>query len=421
MNRNKRRKIIAAVIAIMLCIIITAAFIATHAKGVRDSSTNSDSDDQGREYAQQESGTERDAAETDLGSVLLETIFFASDYQAEPEWPTPEETLTAILAAVEADGKTPDNTVYCGDYTNDRKLHDYQLSPEDSIAEIRTAVTARFPGIDPAKMLFVQGNHDQLTESISASGLHEFDDYLVYVLNTENDFPWKQGKTSGCFAKVTAASEKMEECFARLIEEGETRPVFIAGHVPLHFTARTSSRHSTGDNLYSSLIFDTVNEAAKSLDIIYMTGHNHSKGWDCYMGGSSVFKVSGDTILIPEFDESDVTSDRFREETLNFTYMNAGYLGYYMNCGPSELDNGTSGQYAAADETLTGTVCEIYPKELVIYRYSADGLHDLGAAGEADPYKGGIDAGLIDSNYYSKQIASPQHIKRKCVSSDADN
>lgn len=356
--------------------------------------------------------TTETAADTDSDAPLT-TIFFASDYQAEVGWPDPAETLTGILEAAKADGKTPEYAAILGDYTQDRKLHDYQLSPEGSIEEAREALQAVYPDLSTSNMLFSQGNHDKLTESIAASGLHEYDDFLIYVLNTQNDFPWKQGKESGCLKKVKRASKEMQACFDELIARGETRPVFIAGHVPLQFTARTSSRHTTGDNLYSSLIFDVVNEAGQSLDIVYLFGHNHSKGWDCYLGGGSVYKAVGDTLLIPAFAKTDITTDRFTEETLTFTYLNAGYTGYYMNCGPEELDAGELEDYAAADETLTGTVCEIWPDHLELTRYDADGVHPLGADGEADPYKGGIDRGLIDEEYYGHQTDSPQQIPRE--------
>ena len=222
-----------------------------------------------------------------------------------------------------------------------------------------------------------------------------------------------QGRTSGCLAKVRRSSAEMKECLDGLIAKGETRPVFIAGHVPLHFTARTSSRHNTGDNLYSSLIFDVVNEAAKSLDIVYLFGHNHSKGWDCYLGGSTVYKAKGDQILIPRFSEQDVNTDEFSQETLNFTYLNAGYSGYYMNCAPEEYDAGDPDRYSAADGTLTGTVFEVYDSRIVVTRYDGNGVHVLGHAGEANPYKGGIDAGLIAPEFYSEETGSPQEIVRK--------
>lgn len=365
---------------------------------------------------------EESGEEEEMDGTADAVIFAVSDYQEDPNFDTPENNLRGLLEAVADDGLTPDAALICGDYTNDALLHDYQLSPEESIAEIRGVLDEEAPSVADENTIFVQGNHDRLTGSISESGLHESDDYLVYVLNTENDFPWKQGVMPGCLKKVTKASEDMKACFDRLIEEGETRPVIIAGHVPLHFTARTSSRHTTGDNLYSSLIFDAVNEAASELDIIYLFGHNHSKGWDCYLGGSCVYKAPGDKILLPVFDETRVTTDEFTEKTLNFTYMNAGYTGYYMNCGPGEYSSDPESRYRAADETLTCSVIEIYDDRIEITRYDEDGQHDTGSAGEADPYKGGIDEELIGPEYYSVKEADRAVIERKAASdaSDAD-
>ena len=359
-----------------------------------------------------ETVTEQEEARADEEGIPLATVFFASDYQAEPGFAAPADALRGSMAAAKSDGKIIDSIVICGDYTNDGVLHDYQLSPDESIEEIRGIAKEEIPGMSDEDMVFVQGNHDKLTGQITESGLHDEGDYLIYVLNTEEDFPWKQGKKSGCLAKVTKASEAMKDCFDELILKGETRPVIIAGHVPLHFTARTSSRHSTGDNLYSSLIFNVVNEAAGSLDIVYLYGHNHSKGWDCYMGGSSVFRSKGDTILIPEFNEYKVDTDTYSEETLRFTYLNAGYTGYYMNCAPVEYDEDDPDKYAAADTTLTGTVLEIYADRIVATRYDSEGVHVLGHAGEGDPYKGGIDKDLIDVENYSKETQSPFTIRR---------
>ena len=368
-------------------------------------------DKPGKETSQDKVTAESEAeSEQPAGNTAPEAVIFcASDYQEEPGWDAPSANLAAILDAAVSG---INGFIMCGDYTNDARLYDYQLSPDESISEIRGIVRDKAPDVSEDSMIFIQGNHDAMTDEISSSGLHEFDDYLVYVLNTQNDFPWKQGKTAGALSKVKASSEALGACLTELADRGETRPVIIAGHVPLHFTARTSSRHTTGDNMYSSLVFDVVNEAGKDLDIIYLFGHNHSKGWDCYMGGSSVMRKAGDSVLIPELNETSVTTDKYTEETLTFTYMNAGYTGYYMNCGPEELNNGTWKEYDAADTALTGTVIEIYGDRVEISRYAADGLHDLSSAGEADPYKGGIDAGLIDESRYGREIKSPQIIKR---------
>lgn len=410
-TERRRRRSRQAAVLLMLIIMTTAAgayILHLHSKSYGGSAINISNENE------QSDQTSTEQAE------LLATLFFTSDYQYEDGWDKPAETLESILEAVEADGKNLNAAVFCGDYTNDSNLHDYQLSPDKSIQEIREITHTAYPEITEDNKIFVQGNHDALTDSISESGLHEFDNYLIYVLNTENDFPWKQGKVSGCLNKVTRAAGEMRECFARLIEEGETRPVFIAGHVPLHYTARTSSMHTTGDNLYSSLIFDVVNEAADSLDIVYLFGHNHSKGWDCYLGGGSVYLGVGEQMLIPEFTETDITSDRYTAKTLNFTYMNAGYSGYYMNCSDDEVTAGMVDDYRAADMALTGTICEIYQDRLVLSRYSGDGLYMLGAEGEFDPYKGGIDKDLIGNENYSAEISSPQAVSRKAVRDDAD-
>ncbi len=441
---NSRRKLY--FIAIGAALIIALLFMLPSAlRGVKDRATQADpaaqtSAEQGS--AAEDAGTGTGTGNGTETEAPLAVIFCASDYQAEPGWDTPAENLSAILdSAIEglaipedtggsADagstldpddparlicdcGAAIDSIIMCGDYTNDARLYDYQLSPDDSISEIKDIVGNKLPYIDDSRMLFVQGNHDALTGSISESGLHEYDEYLVYVINTENDFPWKQGKVSGALDKVRKTSEDLRSCLSELTEKGEKRPVIIASHVPLHFTARTSSKHSTGDNLYSSLIFNAVNDAADSLDIIYLYGHNHSKGWDCYMGGSSVFRAPGESILIPEFEESDLTTDEYTPRELGFTYLNAGYTGYFMNCGTAELEDGTWHDYDAADCTLTGTLIMIYPDKIAFSRWDKDGMHVMNGQGEGDPYQGGIDADLIPESEYADEIQSPQIISRK--------
>lgn len=402
-KRNKIKIILAALIAAFL--IAAGIFYFAEIKD-RTAQPEENTTEQAAEEATEEAGEVKEAEPSDV-------LFFASDYQSMEGWNAPSDTLRGILGAVTADGKEITNVIYCGDYSNDAKFHDYQISPDDAINEIREIVASECGGVNQDSMVFEQGNHDKLTDAITESGLHEYDNYLVYVLNTEYDFPWKQGRDTEFRDRVISASEEMENCFDELIEVGETRPVFIAGHVPLHFTARTSSRHDTGDNMYAKYIFDVVNDAADSLDIIYVHGHNHSKGWDCYMGGSSAFKEAGDTILIPDSGDNTVSTDDFTVETLKFTYMNAGYTGYYMNCGGAEVSNGTADQYAAADDTLTGTLCEIFPDKIVITRYSEEGIHPLSWDGEGNPYKDNIDEGLIDSEYYSVRRESPAEIIRR--------
>ncbi len=348
--------------------------------------------DQAAEPEQAEA-TEPAAEET---AELETTLFFTSDYQKDDQG-EPKDNLTGIINAVKADKSDLDGAIFCGDYSNVPGMSSYQITPENAISEIKEVMNGAYPDLMDEDMVFIQGNHDALTISIEAPGLHEFDDYLVYVNNAEIDFPWQQGKTANSHYKVKHTAEVMKRCFDSLIEKGETRPVIVVQHVPLHFTARTSSLKGTGDNLYASLVFDVVNEAAKDLNIIYVTGHNHSAGWDNYIGGACYFLKPGDTILIPDFDRNKITTDSYKTETVNFTYLNAGYTGYSKSGG--------------TDDTLTGTVCEIYDTKFVFTRYSSDGVHQMGSTGTAcgDP----DDTGLISSEYYTKQKDSPQEIERR--------
>ena len=86
-----------------------------------------------------------------------------------------------------------------------------------------------------------------------------------------------------------------------------------------------------------------------------------------------------------------------------------------MNCGPKELNNGTWREYEAADMTLTGTAIEIYGDRIEISRWDSEGMHQLSSQGEADPYRCGIDAGLIDESSYGTEVKSPQVIVRHAV------
>lgn len=108
---------------------------------------------------------------------------------------------------------------------------------------------------------------------------------------------------------------------------------------------------------------------AKGLNIIFLYGHNHSNGWDDYLGGSAVYLKKGDKILIAQNDKR-----AYQEKTLNFTYMNAGYTGYYSNV------NG-------ADAALTMSVFQITDHEVTITRYDKNGVHDLKSAGVTNAYK----------------------------------
>ena len=136
-------------------------------------------------------------------------------------------------------------------------------------------------------------------------------------------------------------------------------------HVPLHYSRRTIDESCAKNALPLVEALNAGGEAG--LNIIFLFGHNHSGDYDAYIGGGSIYLAKGDSILVA--DPASVKNAPSEVE-LNFTYMNAGYVGYYANHG------------SEADRTLTMTTFRIQADgSVIISRYAADGLHNLKAKG----------------------------------------
>lgn len=373
-------------------------------------STNSTSEKQTEEVS--EESTETQQAEIDQGSAEYSTdgdlrlasnqagsvLVFASDYQHRDGWEDPPVTLNRVLDAVYSADIKPDNYIFCGDYTALEGKNNYNANPHDAVEEIKEICVTHDASLDPEQMIFEQGNHDKMTEDISTSGLHEYQDYLVYVINTEEDYPWGQGKKHR-ESTVIRGAMRLKNCLEELAEKGETRPIFLASHVPLHFSGRTSPLQGTGDNLYARHLFKVINAAGEHLNLIYLYGHNHSRGWDSYLGGSCVFRAPGDWLLIPQVEEEKTVTSHYTQEPLTFTYLNAGYVGYFSSEGKEDELEGT----------LTCTVCEIKGDSLTFTRYSKDGVYLLNGEGKRNPAKD--DTKLIPPEYYGEPLESPYTVE----------
>lgn len=337
----------------------------------------------------------------------IATLFFASDYQEKSGYGTPKGNLSALMDEVNTSGKGADvdTAVFCGDFSSSG--YNYNTDVSSNTSEVKTLAGQKFSNLNNTVML--QGNHDIFNSDMSSTGAHEYDNYIIYVMNTQDANPWNQG-AAGAKSKVQTAAGNLETYLNRLISSGDKRPVFIATHVPLHMSSRTSSLYTSGDNMYSSYLFDVINTAGRSLDIVYLYGHNHSHGWDSYLGGSSVYRTKGDKLPVPDCDGVTTNyTDKYTNETLNFTYMNAGYVGYYSeNTSP-------------ADDTLTCSVVEIYSNKMTVTRYDKDGQHKLGSQGA---YNTSADGGIYTDasgfpngtnpaySVVSSNTSSPQNISR---------
>lgn len=340
----------------------------------------------------------------------LATLLFCSDFQTGSEVKPYEkvedvpESLTSVIGNISkeiyrAGFKQIDSVLAAGDYTAYIGQYNYDADPTIGIQAFKNTIQKQWP--ETKDFLFVQGNHDAPSYPFH-EGANEYEEYIVYCINTTYNrsemggFPWMQGQT-GSEKQVEKAAEKLQAYLNQCEENGEMRPIIIMAHLPLHFSGRTSSLYGNGDNLYASYLFDVINSAAENLNIAYIYGHNHSKGWDSYVGGSRVFKQPGDTILIPDFSKkAGNVTDHYLKENLNFTYMNAGYIGYNHD--------------SAAASELTAVVCQIFPDKVVFRRFSKDGMLDIGAEGTYN--RRYDDSKLIPREELSAAVESPVIVAR---------
>ena len=296
--------------------------------------------------------------------VPEEILLFGSDYQSredEISW----QVASDLFGRLSREDCEPDRIVICGDYTNAGA--DYTGETDKDIANLKEDLAIFFDDTRPDREeIFIQGNHDRDKGQFAANGPHESEHSIVYVMNTETANPWQQGVVGEPAREILMAStQKLCSYLAGRVTAGEHRPILIATHVPLHFSQWTET---SGDNLYSGILFDVLNEFGDALDIVYLFGHSHGGHGDSSIGGSRICRVPGETILIPDPAPGEVTTTRYRKETLRFVYMNAGYIGY---CAKVNGERGSS----------VG-ILTLYQDRMELSRSPLKGKADVSAAGE---------------------------------------
>lgn len=262
----------------------------------------------------------------------------------------------SILDAVAADGASVDVALLVGDYTDHFQSDgDGAHCSGDGIRQIKSMLTETL-GVAPESTVFSQGNHDyEGAEGIAASGLQPYDEddaYLVYVIN-EGQFPYSQ-KTASYESLVSATAKTVREDLDELVTSHESRPIMLLCHVPLHYSARYNGK----DNTYADLIFDAINESAEELNIFFFYGHNHSGSsadYEADWGGAVNYVARGQALDVNCAGHGKAGTNM---QTLNFTYLNAGYVGYSTS---------------AVNNTKTVSVLSVYSDRIVISRYDKDG------------------------------------------------
>lgn len=289
------------------------------------------------------------------------TIIAGSDFQHQSGTDEGIEVMDDIFSSINSSGITSaDGFFFLGDYDYD-SIDNYANTREGL-----NAVNNKAQEFSPSNTYLLQGNHDNNTvPGISKSGPNDPSSgkYGVYIIN-EDDYTWKNDDEQ----TIKNTAQNLVEYLNAKLTANYDKPIFILSHLSLHYSMRTKN---DGDGQYANYIFDVLNEAgSKGLNIVFMYGHNHSNGWDDYLGGSSVFLNKGDNILIAQSSKT-----KFESFKLNFYYLNAGYVGYY-------------GNHNGADDALTMTSIQFNSSEIVFKRYDSQGIHSLKGAGKTNAYKG---------------------------------
>ncbi|MBQ7888154.1 MAG: metallophosphoesterase family protein [Erysipelotrichaceae bacterium] len=272
-----------------------------------------------------------------------------SDYQFDGSIDAAERQVSHLLKSLQSSGiHHVDAFFFCGDYEVTG------LNTNESIDSLKRVVR-KFDS--ESQMIFVQGNHDN-GDSFS-SNVYDTEDYGAYVIH-EDMYPFCGDDIN--LVNKTAAD--LSKYLHNKIIHDSSKPVFIFSHLPLHYTMRT---FYDADVQYGSLIVDVINEAAShGLNVYYLYGHNHSNGYDDYLGGAAVYMKPGDTIYVSELTDPQLPAVK---KTLNFTYFNAGYLLGYSSMN-KEVDN-----------SATMSVILIHGSKVSIERYDQNGKHALKSLG----------------------------------------
>ncbi len=288
----------------------------------------------------------------------LATVFTGSDFQDNSHGNQVVANFKQFVTNAQAAGyEEPDAFLFGGDFTS--ASYGYADSTL-TVPRMTEAVHDIYPYYNTKNIVNVQGNHDIFTDDFNATGLHEFDEFLVYVINLK-DYPASRGDNA--LAITEATTNELIATFDKLMAEGETRPIFIATHLPMHYNSRNPSATNAdgtigyNENHYGKILFDAINAYAVVFDVIFLFGHNHSGPYDDYIGGSVNFLAPGETIKLHDNKPGE---GNYVERTLNFTYMNYGYMGYSNN---------------GVDKTLTMSAFEICADKINVTRFSVDGKY----------------------------------------------
>lgn len=314
-------------------------------------------------------------------------VIAGSDFQHPNGGSYNADIVRKILQAMDTDGITdPYGFLFAGDYGYS----------ESNATHLQNLITQALPNLK--QKLYIQGNHDNLLltitnedEPLSETGNQDPEGgkgpYGVFVIN-EQDYPTEYASNAffesmpksldDVKQKTEATAKLLEEYLNEKLKDHFTKPIFIVSHLPLHVTQRTYQGMNgapTGNyanpespetcGLFAKSIVDVLNAAGeKGLNIIFLYGHDHGWGFDSVVGGDCVYLAKGENLRYANGGTPE--SPNVESATLQFTYMNAGYTGYYQYDTLKKSE-------AANDGAITMTVFKITADAVEVLRYDENG------------------------------------------------
>ena len=301
-------------------------------------------------------------ADPDKVYDLTETVLLSgSDFQPN-NWDKGIETLNGLTDSVKNNSgySSFDGLLFGGDYT--QALGSDFDSSNEGLHVFQDTIT---PTVNFDRH-YAQGNHD-------AAGIDLLDTYGnndpkgapygVFLVHEDN-YNAYGGSGQQVAADLTSYFNE------KLANGWGNKPIFVVSHLPLHYNYRTMK---DGGAKSASYIIDALNSASEAgLNIFFLISHNHSGGYDDYLGGAAIYIPKGESILVP--DAANYKNAPIETE-LKFTYMNCGYVAYYNDMG------------MGADTSLTMCTFRIQANgDVIVTRYDKNGEHNLKSAGQLSPY-----------------------------------
>ena len=328
--------------------------------------------------------------------------------------------LPSVLeAAVSQSGIRPGVVLLGGDYVGGGR----DMTPEFPISDLYSEVYSvlEAPTCD---VLFTYGSHDACcTDGYSAffSGPRRCDGYYIYgityvqmacatdedadaavalhssLLHSGVDFSdfedddiilTKSGYSGiDIVDRFGKSAESSAKNFLKWVDSlTDNAPIVVMSHMPLHY--------NRGDNFGGQIWYEALSKAAKTHDVLFLWGHNHTleeKAADYtdredekladrfkYFLTPSDFLTPGDPMDIQCADKGETASVR-----LNFFYANAGYI---------KLGYGTMITFSGDSSSFDS---------MTLHRYAADGYEketEIGFTGKTNPCTVPLTGGSGSSN-----------------------